>query len=110
MHVVIACVLYNTYYLEYCNFLLFYTPCSPLSCEDTADDSTSDMGVADDDHTHSTGGGFNVSAAMKLIHNTGSRAVSAKAHHAPKDAYFAFLMLRHLKIREERQKVILLLL
>ncbi len=62
--------------------------------------------MAETDHTHSTGGGFDVNAAMKLIHSTGSRAVSAKAHHAPNDAHFAFLMLRHLKIREERQKFI----
>ena len=66
--------------------------------------------MAETDHTHSTGGGFDVNAAMKLIHSTGSRAVSAKAHHAPNDAHFAFLMLRHLKIREERQKVIYLYL
>lgn len=64
------------------------------------------MGVASADHTHPEGGGLDVHSAMKLIHNPDGRKVSAKAEQAPTDAYFAFLMLRHLKIREERQKVL----
>ena len=43
--------------------------------------------------------------AMKLIQNQEGRKVSAQAHSVPKDAYFAFLLLRHLRIRDERMKV-----
>ncbi len=46
-----------------------------------------------------------VPEAMKLIHNQDGRAVSSSARSAPRDAYFAFLLLRHLRIREMRTKV-----
>ena len=60
----------------------------------------------DIDHTPSSKEpGFDVPAAMKLINNVGGRKVSAKAQEAPNDAYLAFLMLRHLKIRDKREKV-----
>ena len=46
-----------------------------------------------------------VPAAMKVINNDGGRKVSSKAEAVPKDAYFAFLLLRHLRIRDMRNKV-----
>ena len=46
-----------------------------------------------------------VPAAMKVINNEGGRKVSSKAEAVPKDAYFAFLLLRHLRIRDMRIKV-----
>ena len=46
-----------------------------------------------------------VPAAMKVINNEGGRKVSSKAEAVPKDAYFAFLLLRHLQIRDMRIKV-----
>ena len=46
-----------------------------------------------------------VPSAMKLIHHKGARRVSSKAESVPKDAYFAFLLLRHLRIRDVRNKV-----
>lgn len=48
---------------------------------------------------------FKVPEAMTLIHNEDGRAVSSSAHSAPRDAYFSFLLLRHLRIREMRIKV-----
>jgi len=45
-----------------------------------------------------------VPSAMKLIHHKGARRVSSKAESVPKDAYFAFLLLRHLRIRDVRNK------
>ena len=76
---------------------------SPLSAED--DSAAPEVGVAGDtNHTHSDGT-FDVSSAMKLIHHSGGRSVSAKAHSSSNDGYFAFLLLRHLRIREERHKV-----
>ena len=51
-----------------------------------------------------------VPAAMKVIKNEEGRKVSSKAESVPKDAYFAFLLLRHLRIRDMRIKVHELLL
>ena len=51
------------------------------------------------------GSEFEVSEAMKLINNSSGRRVSSKANSAPKDAYFSFLLLRHLRIRDLRNKV-----
>lgn len=66
------------------------------------------MGEADEGENppnNNKGSEFEVSEAMKLIHNSGGRNVSSKAHSAPKDAYFSFLLLRHLRIRDLRSKV-----
>lgn len=83
---------------------MFIISHSPLNAEGTADNTEMEVGVANSDSTHS--GGLDVPSAMKLIHNPDGRRVSARAEQAPTDAYSAFLMLRHLKIREERNKVV----
>lgn len=46
-----------------------------------------------------------ISEAMQLIHSKGGRKVSSQATSAPKDGYFAFLLLRHLRIRDMRNRV-----
>ena len=46
-----------------------------------------------------------ISEAMKLIHAEDGRVISAQAHSTPKDGYFAYVLLRHLRIRDCRAKV-----
>ena len=81
--------------------------CSPLSAEDGENgfDSFVEMTEADEEMESQKENEFEVSEAMKLINNSGVRRVSSKAHSAPKDAYFSFLLLRHLRIRDLRNKV-----
>ena len=85
--------------------------CSPLSPEDEnggfdtfVDSNENDEGG--ESPSNPKGGEFEVSEAMKLIHNDSGRRVSSKAHSAPKDAYFSFLLMRHLRIRDLRNKVL----
>ena len=81
---------------------------SPLSAEDGGEngfDSFVEMTEADEETDSQKESEFEVSEAMKLINNSGGRRVSSKAHSAPKDAYFSFLLLRHLRIRDLRNKV-----
>jgi len=49
--------------------------------------------------------GINVSSALKLISHEEGRKISGKAHSVVKDAYFAFLLLRHVRIRDLMIKV-----
>ena len=49
--------------------------------------------------------GINVSSALKLISHEEGRKISGKAHSVVKDAYFAFLLLRHARIRDLMIKV-----
>ena len=86
--------------------------CSPLSSEDEngfdvfADSSeNNDEGGGGEDPSNPKVNEFEVAEAMKLIHNDSGRRVSSKAHSAPKDAYFSFLLMRHLRIRDLRNKV-----
>ncbi|XP_065909526.1 uncharacterized protein [Dysidea avara] len=44
--------------------------------------------------------GMDVSSALKLISHEEGRKISSKAHSVIKDAYFAFLLLRHIRIRD----------
>ena len=81
---------------------------SPLST--STDVSNLELGLDDvSDEGVMEGGPSNqhigVPAAMKVINNEGGRRVSSKAEAVPKDAYFAFLLLRHLRIRDMRNKV-----
>lgn len=69
-------------------------------------DSFVEMNEAEEETSSQKDGEFEVSEAMKLINNSGGRRVSAKAHSAPKDAYFSFLLLRHLRIRDLKNKVL----
>lgn len=87
---------------------------SPLSSDD---ENGFDAFVDSNENNDEGGGGrgenpsnlkgneFEVAEAMKLIHNDSGRRVSSKAHSAPKDAYFSFLLMRHLRIRDLRNKV-----
>lgn len=87
--------------------------CSPLTAEEDqgvdfsdADSGTNDAGGANEGEDPSNKeANFDVPDAMKLINNPGGRNLSSKAHSSPKDAYFGFLLLRHLKIRDVRNKV-----
>ena len=90
-----------------------YIP-SPLSTE--ALSTNSEVGVSQEGRGMSNEEGIggdpadqpsnvDVPSAMKLIHHKGARGVSSKAKSVPKDAYFAFLLLRHLRIRDMRSKV-----
>ena len=81
---------------------------SPISTEDeNGFDSLVDTSESDDGENPSNpkGNEFEVAEAVKLIHNNNGRRVSSKAHSAPKDAYFSFLLMRHLRIRDLRNKV-----
>ena len=49
--------------------------------------------------------GIDVSSALKLISHEEGRKISGKAHSVVKDAYFAFLLLRHARIRDLMLKV-----
>lgn len=49
--------------------------------------------------------GMDVSSALKLISHEEGRKISSKAHSVVKDAYFAFLLLRHIRIRDLMIKV-----
>lgn len=49
--------------------------------------------------------GIDVSSALKLISHEEGRKISGKAHSVVKDAYFAFLLLRHARIRDLMIKV-----
>lgn len=88
--------------------------CSPLSSEDEngfdtlVDSSENDGERGGESPSNPKGNEFEVAEAMKLIHNDGGRCVSSKAHSAPKDAYFSFLLMRHLRIRDLRNKVLCL--
>ena len=83
---------------------------SPLSSEDEngfdalADSSENDEGGGEGP-SNPKDNEFEVAEAMKLIHNDSGRRVSSKANSAPKDAYFSFLLMRHLRIRDLRNKV-----
>ena len=44
--------------------------------------------------------------AMQLLGEEDGRKISLKAQNTPQDAYFAFILLRHLRIRDIRIKVI----
>ena len=88
--------------------------CSPLSTEEDetgVDLSDTESGAGDvgganiGDDPLNKEVNFDVPDAMKLINNPGGRRVSSKAHSSAKDAYFGFLLLRHLKIRDMRNKV-----
>lgn len=82
--------------------------CSPISSDDEnalVDSSESDEGGGESP-SNPKGNEFEVAEAMKLIHNDSGRRVSSKAHSAPKDAYFSFLLMRHLRIRDLRHKVL----
>ena len=46
-----------------------------------------------------------MSSALKLISHEEGRKISGKAHSVVKDAYFAFLLLRHARIRDLMIKV-----
>jgi len=48
---------------------------------------------------------MDVSSALKLISHEEGRKISSKAHSVVKDAYFAFLLLRHIRIRDLMIKV-----
>ena len=91
------------YYNNICTYIH-----SPLSTEDLGNengfDSFVEMSEVDEGASHKEND-FDVSEAMKLINNSNSRRVSSKAHSAPKDAYFSFLLLRHLRIRDLKNKV-----
>ena len=84
--------------------------CSPLGSEDDngfdapVDSSENDEGGGENP-SNPKGNEFEVAEAMKLIHNDNGRRVSSKANSAPKDAYFSFLLMRHLRIRDLRNKV-----
>ena len=84
--------------------------CSPLGSEDdngfdaSVDSSENDEGGGENP-SNPKGNEFEVAEAMKLIHNDSGRRVSSKANSAPKDAYFSFLLMRHLRIRDLRNKV-----
>ena len=84
--------------------------CSPLSSEDengfdaSVDSSENDEGGGENP-SNPKGNEFEVAEAMKLIHNDSGRRVSSQANSAPKDAYFSFLLMRHLRIRDLRNKV-----
>ena len=67
-------------------------------------DSFVEMSEVDEGESEK-GSEFEVTEAMKLINNSNGRRVSSKASSAPKDAYFSFLLLRHLRIRDLRNKV-----
>ena len=49
--------------------------------------------------------GVDIPEAMQLIHSEGGRKVSSQASSTPKDGYFAFVLLRHLRIRDMRNRV-----
>lgn len=49
--------------------------------------------------------GLDMPSALKVILNNGGRNVSSKAKQVAKDAYLGFLLLRHLMIRDLRNKV-----
>lgn len=49
--------------------------------------------------------GIDVSSALKLISHEEGRKISGKAHSVVKDAYFAYLLLRHARIRDLMIKV-----
>ena len=46
-----------------------------------------------------------MSSALKLISHEEGRKISGKAHSVVKDAYFAYLLLRHARIRDLMIKV-----
>ena len=52
--------------------------------------------------------GIDVSSALKLISHEEGRKISGKAHSVVKDAYFAFLLLRHARIRDLMIKVLVI--
>jgi hypothetical protein len=84
---------------------------SPLSSEDESgfdaldSSETDEGGGGGESPSNPKGNEFEVAEAMKLIHNDSGRRVSSKANSAPKDAYFSFLLMRHLRIRDLRNKV-----
>ena len=43
--------------------------------------------------------------ATRLLELEGGRRISSQAQNMPQDAYFSFLLLRHLRIRDLRHKV-----
>ena len=50
-----------------------------------------------------------MSSALKLISHEEGRKISGKAHSVIKDAYFAYLLLRHARIRDLMIKVRIML-
>ena len=52
-----------------------------------------------------TRGSTNIQDAMQLLDKDEGRNVSANAQNMPQDAHFAFILLRHIKIRDRRIKV-----
>ena len=89
--------------------------CSPVSTDEFAmnlsdaeigSDAKQEVGVASEDGTSSKQDpSVDIPEAMQLIHSEGGRKVSSQAVSAPKDGYFAFVLLRHLRIRDLRNKV-----
>lgn len=51
--------------------------------------------------------GLDMPSALKVILNNGGRDVSSRARQVAKDAYLGFLLLRHLRIRDLRNTVMM---
>ena len=49
--------------------------------------------------------GFTVPSALKLMTMDKGREISARAHSAPKNGFFAFVLLRHMHTRDLMRKV-----
>lgn len=62
-------------------------------------------GQDDPPETEEGDAALDMPSALKVILNNGGRNVSAKAKQLSKDAFLGFLLLRHLKIRDLRNKV-----
>ncbi len=50
-------------------------------------------------------GSTNIHDAMNLLDTEEGRNISTIAQNMPQDAQFAFILLRHIKIRDRRMKV-----
>ena len=75
--------------------------------EDYVKNEEAETGDEDMDAEGEDGNGrkLDMPSALRIILNNGGRKVSSKAKQVSKDAYLGFLLLRHLRIRDLRNKV-----
>lgn len=77
---------------------------SPMNIEQPA--TKFSLEEEDDSTEADTRGSIEITDALQLLDVDEGRKISTKADHLPRDAFFAYLLLRHLRIRDIRYKVI----
>lgn len=93
--------------LFFCSRAYFNYSVLPLNSPTNMEQSTGKFAfeekLTEDPSKHR--GSVDFPEATRLLELEGGRRISSKAQNMPQDAYFSFLLLRHLRIRDLQHKV-----